>query len=429
MNILVLGSGGRECALVWKIKQSPFCDNLYIAPGNAGTSEYGKNVDLSINDFEQVKDFCLQKDISILVVGPEDPLVNGIADYFNNNSETKHINVVGPQKNGAILEGSKDFAKKFMQKYSIPTAAYQSFDKNTIEKAKQFLNNAQPPYVIKADGLAAGKGVVICNDLQEAYTNIDEMLLKDKFGKAGSKIVIEEFLYGMEISVFVITDGENYLLLPEAKDYKRIGDNDTGLNTGGMGAVSPVPFANETFINKVKNRIIKPTINGLKSEGVEYKGFIFLGLMKVNEDPYVIEYNVRLGDPEAEAILPRLNNDIVEIFNALPKKELKNIQIDISNKTCVTLILASEGYPGNYEKGKIIKLPVVCDKTIFFHSGTKFDKEKNEIVSNGGRVLAISVLDDSLRAAIDTAYKNANLVSMENKYFRKDIGKDLIPNG
>ncbi len=422
MNVLILGSGGREHTLSWKIAQSDRVEKIYIAPGNAGTALVGNNVNLDVGNFESVAEFALDNDINMIVVGPEAPLVEGIHDYFLENDKYRHIPVVGPEKRGAILEGSKDFAKRFMHQNGIPTAAYKSFKKEDYENACEFLRTMNRPYVLKADGLAAGKGVLIINDYNEAVLELDRMF-SGKFGEAGKIVVIEEFLKGIELSVFVITDGDDYKILPEAKDYKRVGENDTGLNTGGMGAVSPVPFADETFLRKVEERIIKPTISGLKREGIKYKGFLYFGLMKVDGDPYVVEYNVRMGDPEAEVVIPRIKSDLMDLLLGVAEENLKKRNIEISEETVVTVMLVSGGYPGAYEKGKEI---LNIDKTtgsIIFQAGTR--KEGDSVLSSGGRVLAISSYGSDLKDALKKSYVNAEIIDFQGKYFRKDIGFDL----
>jgi phosphoribosylamine--glycine ligase len=424
MNILLLGSGGREHAIAWKISQSKLNSRLFIAPGNAGTSDCGINIDISIKDFEAIKSVVLLKKISLVIVGPEEPLVNGIVDFFLSDEELKKVHILGPSREGARLEGSKDYAKKFMYDNDIPTAAYKSFQKNEIQFAKDFLTSLNPPYVIKADGLAAGKGVVICYEIPEAEKCIDEMLADAKFGEAGNKIVIEEFLDGIELSVFVLTDGSSYKILPEAKDYKRIGDNDTGPNTGGMGAVSPVPFAGKEFLEKVEKKIIRPTIDGLRSANIYYRGFIFIGLMKVNDEPFVIEYNVRMGDPETEVIFPRIESDVVELLNSAASGNLDSADLKISGQTALTLMLVSGGYPGQFEKGKTIAINNGISDSIVFHAGTSM---KNEfLITNGGRVLSVTSFGRTIAEARKKSYTTASQINFEKMYFRKDIGLDLI---
>ena len=423
MNILLLGSGGREHAFAKKISESTLCHQLFIAPGNAGTEKLGINVPIKADDFLKIKSFCLENQIKMVIVGPEDPLVKGIYDFFKNDDQLNNIPVIGPSKIGATLEGSKEFAKKFMQKYNIPTADYQSFTKENISEGFAFLEKMKPPYVLKADGLAAGKGVLIINNLVEAKNELENMLVKAKFAEASSKVVIEEFLTGIELSCFVITDGKNYKILPTAKDYKRIGEGDTGLNTGGMGAVSPVPFANAEFMQKIEERIVKPTIQGLINEQIEYKGFIFIGLIKVGDEPYVIEYNVRMGDPETEVVIPRIKSDLVEIFSAVASQNLDNINLEINPQSATTIVLVSGGYPEDYEKGKIISGIENIEDSLVFHAGTTLDNDK--IVSNGGRVLAITSLAETFQEALKISYKNINKISFDKMYYRKDIGFDL----
>lgn len=424
MNILLLGSGGREHALAWKMKQSQLCSNLYIAPGNAGTTSCGTNVPLQVNDFSGIGQFCKERKIDLLVVGPEDPLVGGIHDYFLSDPGLIGILVIGPCKAGALLEGSKDFSKKFMIDNQIPTAAFQTFEKETLADGLHFLEHLSPPYVLKADGLAAGKGVVILDNLEQAKDELIEMLTENKFGAASRKVVIEEFLSGIELSVFILTDGISYVILPEAKDYKRIGEGDTGLNTGGMGAVSPVPFAGKDFMKKVEERIVKPTINGLKVAGIPYKGFIFVGLMNVNGDPFVIEYNVRMGDPETEVVIPRIKSDLVSLFKAVGTGKLSDIILEIDPQTAATVMMVSEGYPGDYKKGiEITGLESIQDGMVF-HAGTK--AQAGKIETNGGRVLAVTSLNESLEQALISCYKNAAKIKFSGGYYRKDIGKDLL---
>lgn len=422
MNILILGSGGREHAFAAQLSKSAHCRNLFVAPGNAGTAKIANNVDLSVTDFEAIKDFVLQEDIRMLVVGPEDPLVLGIQDFFANDKALKEVIVIGPSKRGALLEGSKQRAKEFMAMYNIPTAAYESFTAKSLEAGKSFLETLSPPYVLKADGLAAGKGVLILQELEEAKEELENMLTQQKFGSAGNTVVIEEFLDGIELSVFVLTDGENYVTLPTAKDYKRIGEGDTGLNTGGMGAISPVPFADEIFMEKVEQRIIKPTIEGIKKEQITYKGFVFIGLIKVGEEPYVIEYNVRMGDPETEAVLPRIESDLVEVFQKTGAGKLNEVSLEINPEAAVTVMLVSGGYPEAYEKGmEITGLEQVVDSVVF-HAGTK---ENSGIRTNGGRVLAVTSFGKDYREALKKSYQNAEKIHFDRMYYRKDIGFDL----
>jgi len=424
MIILILGGGGREHALAWKISQSKLCQKLFIAPGNPGTASLGQNIQLDVNDFDAIKKLCLEQKINMVVVGPEDPLVNGIYDYFANDETLNSIQLIGPSQQGAMLEGSKAFAKEFMLKYKIPTASYKEFQAYNFNEGIEYLNSHTLPIVLKADGLAAGKGVVIAQTHNEAINAFHEMLQDNKFGKAGSKVVIEEFLDGIECSVFALSDGINYLLLPTAKDYKRIGEGDQGLNTGGMGAISPVPFVDDTFINKVKELIIEPTIHGLKSENIIYKGFIFFGLIKVNNEPFVIEYNCRMGDPETEVVLPRLENDIVEMFQKMNETKLNEIECIHSNKAATTIMLVSQGYPEDYKKGFEITQLDKLDESLVFHAGTKIID--NKLLTNGGRVLAITSLGNSIKEALEISNSNANKVAFEGKYFRKDIGWEFL---
>jgi len=423
MKILILGSGGREHAIAWKLAQSSKVEEIFIAPGNAGTSMCGTNINISPENFSEVKEAVLSTGVGMVVVGPEAPLVGGIHDFFLQDDELKNIPVIGPVGAAAKLEGSKDFAKGFMKKYGIPTAPYRTFDINNVGEARSFLESLKPPYVLKADGLAAGKGVVILNTVNEALSELDA-ILTGKFGEAGKKVVIEQYLRGIELSVFIVTDGKNYRILPEAKDYKRAGEGDTGPNTGGMGAVSPVPFATEHFMYRVEKRIIKPTIEGLANEGIRYKGFIFFGLMNVNGEPYVIEYNVRLGDPEAEVILPRISSDFYDLLEGVVNGNLNRRKIQIDSRYVATVVLVSGGYPGKYEKGKVIYgLDLVSD-CIVFHSGTKI--ENGNIVTNGGRVLAVTAYGSTLYEALQNAYRNASLISWEGMYYRTEIGFDLL---
>jgi phosphoribosylamine--glycine ligase len=419
-NILLLGSGGRECTLAWKLSQSPLCGTFFIAPGNAGTSEYGTNLPISYNDFEGIKQACIQYKIDILFPGPEDPLVAGIYDFFKSDPKLKHIIVVGPSKDGAQLEGSKAFSKKFMARHSIPTAAYQEFTSDSFERGVAYIKRSDAPIVIKADGLAAGKGVVIAKDTVEAVVAFRAMVMNRQFGDASSKVVIEQFLDGIELSVFAFTDGTNYVLLPEAKDYKRIGEGDTGPNTGGMGAISPVPFANEAFMQKVTERIILPTIKGLKDEKIAYKGFIFFGLIKVKDEPYVIEYNCRLGDPETEVVIPRLENDLVELILKMHEGKLNEVSVAYSARSAAAVMLVSEGYPGDYPKGRVMSGLDKVRGSMLLHAGTK--DEDGHVVTNGGRVLAVTSLGDNMKQALARSYENAAIVDYQGKYYRKDIG-------
>ncbi|MGR7812805.1 phosphoribosylamine--glycine ligase [Lacinutrix undariae] len=423
MTILILGSGGREHTFAWKTAQSPLCDTIYVAPGNSGTAEIATNINISVTDFPAIKALVLEKHIDMVVVGPEDPLVQGIHDFFLNDDALKHVAVIGPEKAAAELEGSKEFAKEFMMRHNIPTAAYQSFNASNVEEGYAFLETLNPPYVLKADGLAAGKGVLILNDLSEAKAELKEMLVDAKFGAASSKVVIEEFLDGIELSCFVLTDGKNYKILPTAKDYKRIGEGDTGLNTGGMGAVSPVPFATPEFLNKIEERVVKPTIAGLQKDNLPYKGFVFIGLIKVGDDPKVIEYNVRMGDPETEVVLPRLKNDLVEIFQAIANQTLDTINIEIDERAATTVMLVSGGYPEAYEKGKEITGLENVTGSIPFHAGAIIKDGK--VVTSGGRVLAMTSYGESYSEALKKSYQNIDKLHFDKINYRKDIGFDL----
>ena len=423
MNILVLGSGGREHAISWKISQSEKCRNLYIAPGNAGTGLVGNNLSVNINDFKEVKLNVIEKSIDLVIVGPEEPLVRGIVDFFKSDDELKHVKIFGPSSEGSKLEGSKDFSKEFMFRNNIPCAKSKTFNKNNLSEGISFLEKINPPYVLKADGLAAGKGVLILDDLEEAKSELSKMILDEKFGDASKNVLIEEYLDGIEVSVFAITDGHNYIILPEAKDYKRIGEGDTGLNTGGMGAVSPVDFADNEFMKKVEDSVIKRTVNGIKKEKLDYKGFIFAGLMNVNGEPYVIEYNVRMGDPETQVVIPRIKNDLLNIFIKCLEEKINEVDLDIENNFTTTVILAADGYPESYKKGDDIRNLEEFSNSKIFHAGTK--KENNRILSNGGRVIACTGYGESLQDALKNSYKLADSISWDNKYFRKDIGEDL----
>ena len=423
MNILVIGSGGREHTFAWKIAQSSLCKQLFVAPGNSGTAKIAINLEISVTDFLQIKQAVLEHNIELVVVGPEDPLVQGIHDFFLNDEAIKHVSVIGPQKAAAELEGSKEFAKEFMMRHNIPTAAYRSFTKETVNDGYKFLETLQPPYVLKADGLAAGKGVLILNDLDEAKAELEHMLINAKFGHASTKVVIEEFLEGIELSCFVLTDGKDYKILPTAKDYKRIGEGDTGLNTGGMGAISPVPFATHTFLEKVENRIVKPTVEGLKKDKLPYVGFIFIGLIKVGNDPKVIEYNVRMGDPETEVVLPRLKTDIVEIFTAMSNQTLSQVNLEIDERAATTVMLVSGGYPEAYEKGKeIFGIDEVKD-SILFHAGAQ--KRDGKVLTSGGRVMAVTSYGITYEEAIKKSYQSIDKLCFDKMYYRKDIGFDL----
>jgi len=426
MNILLIGGGGREHALAWKIVQSEHCDQLFIAPGNAGTLECGKNININVNDFESIKRFSLENNIELIVVGPEEPLVKGVYDFFSNDKETKHIAVIGPSANGAQLEGSKAFSKKFMQRYNIPTAAYAGFTKESFEEGKQYIQQHTLPVVLKADGLAAGKGVVIATTTEDALNAFEEMIIHQQFGEASSKVVIEEYLDGIELSVFVLTNGKDYKIIGHAKDYKRIGVGDTGLNTGGMGCVSPLPFLTDAFMQEIETKIIHPTIEGLQKENIIYNGFIFFGLIRVNDEPFVIEYNCRMGDPETEVVMPRLKNDIVELFLSIHNNTLKDVVIEFDQRACATIVAVSKGYPGEYEKNKLISLPVdkLTNNSIVFHAGTKVNSEEN-IVTNGGRVLAVTSFGKNIDSAVQLSKKALNSIHFEGMYYRSDIGYEF----
>lgn len=423
MNILLLGSGGREHAFAWKITQSTLCSKLFVAPGNAGIGQIATNVAVNPTDFNAVKQFVLDNKVEMVIVGPEDPLVKGIYDFFKNDATLNTIPVIGPSQHGAQLEGSKEFAKQFLVKNNIPTARYEAFTKDTVEKGCEFLTTLNAPYVLKADGLAAGKGVLILNDLAEAQQELRNMLVDAKFGDASSKVVIEEFLDGIELSCFVLTDGKSYKTLPTAKDYKRIGEGDTGLNTGGMGAVSPVPFADDEFMKKVEDRIVIPTITGLKNDGIEYKGFVFIGLIKVGNDPFVIEYNVRMGDPETEVVMPRLKSDLVALFQAVANQTLANESFEIDQRAATTVMMVSGGYPEDYEKGKVITGLDQVENSIVFHAGTT-EKDGN-VVTNGGRVLAVTSYGADFKEALKQSYKNVEKIKFDKSYYRTDLGFDL----
>ncbi|NND88237.1 MAG: phosphoribosylamine--glycine ligase [Flavobacteriaceae bacterium] len=423
MNILILGAGGREHTFAYMIAKSPRCKKLYVAPGNAGTAQIATNVDISVTDFEAIKGCVLENKIGMVIVGPEDPLVMGLADFFHDDKQLKNVQLIGPSKRGALLEGSKQRAKEFMLQHQIPTASYASFTKVSLDAGKEFLETLNAPYVLKADGLAAGKGVLILSDLEEAKQELENMLTHEKFGAAGTTVVIEEFLDGIELSVFVLTDGKNYKILPTAKDYKRIREGDQGLNTGGMGAVSPVPFADETLMKKIEDRIVKPTIRGLKEEKIDYRGFLFIGLIKVENEPYVIEYNVRMGDPETEVVLPRIKTDLLDLLEATYEKQLDICQLEIDPRAAATVMLVSGGYPEAYEKGKTIEGLENLEDVIAFHAGTKL--EANKIVTNGGRVIAVTALDDDFKIALKKSYQNIEKLNFDRMNYRTDIGLDL----
>jgi len=424
MNVLVLGSGGREHAFAWKIAQSKRLENLYIAPGNAGTAHCGTNVNISATDFEAVKNLVWEKSIDLVLVGPEDPLVKGIHDYFLQDEVLKDIPVIGPKKDGAILEGSKDFSKQFMLRHGVPTARYQSFTKDNLADGKAFMKTLEPPYVLKADGLAAGKGVLIIDTIDEAEKELENMILSAKFGTAGNTVVIEEFLKGIELSVFVLTDGKSYKLLPSAKDYKRIGEGDTGLNTGGMGAISPVPFADAAFLQKVEERIVKPTIEGLKKENIDYRGFIFIGLMNCDGEPKVIEYNCRMGDPETEVVIPRIQSDLLDLLEGVATQTLHERSYEITSDVASTVVLVSGGYPEDYEKNKVVTGLDEVKESHVFHSGTRQDGD--HVLSAGGRVFAVTSFGATIADAVGKSLRSAAIVSYDKKYFRSDIGQDLM---
>ena len=423
MKVLLLGSGGREHALAWKMVQSPKLEKLYVAPGNAGTAEIAENVAIAVNDFQTIADFIAENGIRMLVVGPEGPLVGGIRDFLQADGRLGGLLIVGPGKEGALLEGSKDFAKQFMQRYHIPTAGYMTVTRENLAEGMQFLATLKPPYVLKADGLAAGKGVLIIDDLGEAQSELEQML-DGKFGKASARVVIEEFLKGIEISVFAVTDGKGYKILGSAKDYKRVGEGDTGLNTGGMGAVSPVPFADEAFNRKVEERIVRPTVEGLKKEGIDYRGFIFFGLMNVGGEPFVIEYNVRMGDPETEVVMPRLKSDVLELFEAVASGHLEQVDLELDKRFCATVMLVAGGYPGSYEKGNAITGIGRVKDAIVFHAGTK--RQDSQVVTNGGRVIAVSAFGDTLCEALKQSYSQVAELDFKDKNYRRDIGQDLL---
>lgn len=426
MNVLILGSGGRESALAWKLSQSKLMKRLFIAQGNAGTSEFGTNISISETDFPALRQFVVKNDIEMLVPGSEAPLAEGIVDFFRADPQLNHLKIIGPPLEGALLESSKDFAKRFMAKYKIPTASYATFGRDEIEEGYLFLESLHPPFVLKADGLAAGKGVVICHDLDSANKELRQMLIERKFGAASDRVVIEEFLHGIELSVFVLTDGKNYIVLPEAKDYKRIGDNDQGPNTGGMGAVSPVPFADSDFMSIVDKTIIKPTISGLQLDNIPYCGFIFFGIMNCDGVPYVIEYNVRMGDPEAEVVLPRIKSDLLQLFELAATSKLNQAFLEIEPETAVAIVMASGGYPGLFEKGKIITInKEICSEAFVFFAGAAFDAN-NQLITSGGRVVIATSLGASLADANNKAYRQLSGIGFENAYYRKDIGHDLM---
>jgi len=423
MNVLIIGSGAREHAFCWKIRQSKKCNNLFVAPGNAGTSELATNINISIEDFNQIKKTLIKYNIDLIIIGPEIPLIDGLADFISSQHDLRSVLVIGPSKIGAMLEGSKDFSKEFMFRHNIPTASYRTFDQETLEEGIKYLTTISPPYVLKADGPAAGKGVLIIDSLLTAQNELSNMLSKNKFGKSGHKVVIEGFLDGIELSCFVLTDGKSYLTLPSAKDYKRIGEGNVGLNTGGMGAISPVPFANKDFLSKIDKKIIKPTINGIIKEKIDYVGFLFIGIIKVGDEPFVIEYNVRMGDPETQVVLPRINNDFLEMMIRTAKGDLKSISLDVDQNSVVNVVMASGGYPEAYQKGKKITGLNKRHDSIVLHAGTK--SEENEIVTNGGRVLSVISKSSDFHSALEKSYKTIKSIDFEGKYYRKDIGFDL----
>ena len=424
MNILIIGSGAREHAFCWKINQSNLCGKIFVAPGNAGTSELATNLEILISDFQAIKNAILINQISLVIVGPEIPLINGITDFIEKDSELTNVLVVGPSSHGAKLEGSKEYSKEFMERHKIPTAPYKSFNQDKLKEGIDYLNSMTPPYVLKADGPAAGKGVLIINDLKEAQLELENMLVNNKFGNSGHNVVIEGFLDGIEISCFVLTDGKSYITLPNAKDYKRIGEGDTGLNTGGMGAISPVSFANEEFLSKVENKIIKPTIRGIAKEQMDYKGFVFIGIIKVENEPFVIEYNVRMGDPETQVILPRIKSDFLEMMISTANQSLNSIKLEVDTNSAATVVMVSGGYPENYEKEKeIVGIPKETKETIVFQAGTKMLKGKT--VTNGGRVLSVTSIAENFKEALKKSYSKIGGISYEKKYFRKDLGFDL----
>jgi phosphoribosylamine--glycine ligase len=425
MNILLLGSGGREHALAWKISQSNHCSKLFIAPGNAGTALHGTNLAFGVNDFAAIEKACVDEHIDMVIVGPEEPLVNGVVDTLKSNEQLKDLLIVGPSKNAAQLEGSKAFAKSFMQRHAIPTASYKEFTAENFEEGIEYLRQHPLPIVLKADGLAAGKGVIICQNYVEAFAEFELMIQRSKFGEAGKRVVVEEFLSGIELSVFVLTDGKNYVLLPEAKDYKRIGEGDTGLNTGGMGAISPVPFANEAFMQKVKTRIIEPTIAGFQKDDLDYKGFVFFGLIKVDDEPYVIEYNCRMGDPETEVVIPRIKNDLVELLQATAEQKLDAVIVEIDPRVATTIVAVSGGYPNDYQTGfPISGLNLAEEDSLIFYAGAKKDGKK--VVTRGGRVICTTALGDDLVEALEKSKELVEAINFEGKYFRKDIGFEFV---